>query len=220
MGLDCGHAGQKNTSSKFSLQLLENRGGYRRWLMGYEWEPWVDINKLIREIIEICEYYRPVGGYGDALLYDLISMINDAAYKAKITYNDRRDNPENKPSNWEGWWLQPLNNSGPCKDKYYKALKSQIHGRTLIFPLYKEQGASAEAKALTNVKRSILNIRATPTTQGYLSYTQANNKIQDDDADAIGMANWFIEQNTAPDLNWDLVKSGGGKIVEVGDFFN
>ena len=208
-GFDCAHAGQKKDASKYSLQIYEQNGRYKRWLNGFEWTPDYDTSLLEKELIEIFAFYRPAGGNGDALQYQLIANLNDKAYKEGITNICRSDFPENTPGNWDKWWFSPLRNDAKNKFLYYEALKYGIHKGRTFYPFVDIKDTRREARMLRKLIKSILNIREEETKGSYPSYRQNDSKIEDDSADAAAMAEYWLDVHIAKPINFDLIKTTG-----------
>lgn len=211
VGFDCGHAGEKKESSKYSLQIYEQLGMYRRWLNGFEFPADVDITKLENDVLEILAYYRPSGGYADALGHRLISSINDKAWKLGLTTINRNEYPDNTPGNWEKWWLSPLWNTGKNKHFFYSSLQHGIHHATCYYPFYEIHDKTPLSLAVKKLSRSLLNIRKEETAGSYPRYYPHNPKIGDDDADAAGMANLWLDTHVDGPINFDVIRSSGNK---------
>lgn len=198
-GLDCGHAGQSADSSVYSLQVLSqtvaNGQRYERWLGGYNWDPTTDSERLENEIVDILDYYRPDGGHGDALKYDLISSINRKCFKKGITGINIDDFPENTPGNWDKWWFQPMWNNDKGKHEMYSLLQHGIHSVKLFFPYAEKRDDRPMAVMLRKVLKQLEGIRAYKTSGLYPRYAAENKKIGDDDADALGMAERWLAVN-------------------------
>lgn len=208
-GFDCGHAGEKKTSSHYSLQIFEQIGMYRRWLNGFRWPPDVDGSKLEKDLLEIFAFYRPEGGYGDALGYRIIASINDKAWKEGITSINRNDFPENTPGNWEKWWFSPLWNNGKNKYLYYSSLQHNIHHGKLFFPYYEIEDKRHEALAVRKLIKNLLNIREEQTAGTYPKYYGHDAEIGDDDADAAGMANLWLDIHVQGQIDFNLISTAG-----------
>ncbi len=216
VGFDCGHAGTSEESSRYSLQIFEQTGGFRRWLNGFRWEPDYDPKKLKEEIVEILAYYQPDGGYGDALKMNDIRTLNEMCWNEGVSTINPNDFAENKQSNWDRWFISPLHNTGKSKHDMYTALKDGIHNGSLFFPYYDKNDTSQVAKSLKNLLRTIVNIRSEKTTSFYPRYFGINKKIGDDDTDAAGMALKWLNDHTESAVNFGLIGSIGGSVVTSG----
>lgn len=207
-GFDCGHAGQSDESSQYSLQIYEQIGRYRRWLNGFEWAADYDTSQLEIEVLEILAFYQPEGGYADALKHNFIASINDKAWRDGLTDKCRDDFPENTPGNWEQWWLSPLWNSDKNKHFYYDSLQMGIHKLTCFYPFYTADDDRHEAKMMRTLLRTMYNVRKEKTRGAYPRYTAADPKIGDDHTDAGGMANLWLDLHADPSINMNLVSTG------------
>ncbi len=196
--LDCGHAGTTSTSSKYSLQVVEeiNLGAnrYYRWINGFNFDPNTDPDKLVREITDILAFYRVEGGYSDALNMTLAKSINQSCWLNGLTDKNPDDFPEQTPGNWNEWFLSPMWNNGKNKHLMFSALQQPIHQGYFFFPYYDNKDDSIIAQACHRCIAQILNIRQEVTNGSYPAYVMAEKKIGDDDADALGMCmKWFSD---------------------------
>ncbi len=214
-GFDCGHAGQKSTSSVFSLQIVgEYSTGlrkYQRWLNGFNWAPDVDPVLLQNEVCDILEYYRVDGGYGDALKHDIISAINRIAYYRGLTHKNLDDCPENTPANWDKWYISPMWNNDKGKHEMYSLLQHGIHTGDLSLPYADPKDDCPEAVALRRLTVQLQGIRQTMTKGSYPAYHADNANIGDDDTDALGMCVRWLTVNSNQRVNFDNVKMVGGR---------
>lgn len=206
-GFDCGHAGQKKKSSHYSLQFYEQVGNYRRWLNGFRWPAAADTGKLERDILEILAYYRPDGGYADGLKHNFVASINDKAFHEGLTDIDREEFPDQTPSNWEQWWFSPIWNNGKNKHFMYDSLQLGIHKGTCFYPYYPISDDRPEAKAMRKLKQTLLNIRREEKANTYPSYFGFDEEIGDDDSDAAGMANLWLDLHVEPAINMNLIRA-------------
>lgn len=209
VGFDCGHAGDSEESSKYTLHVYEQVGSYRRWLNGYEWNADYDTVQLEKEILEILSYFRPSGGYADALKHNFIASMNDKAFKMGLTDKNREDNPENTTGNWESWWIAPLWNTGKNKHFYYNSLKQGIHHGECFYPYFDKKDDRRVARIFKKFQRSILSIRKEETHGTYPKYYSVDNKVGDDHTDAAGMANLWLDIHVEKPVDFNLIKTAG-----------
>ena len=213
IGFDCGHAGTREESSRYSLQIFEQIGGYRRWLNGFRWEPDADPKKIKNEITEICAFYRADGGYADALKMNDVRFLNEECWEAGVTSINPNDFPENKQSNWDRWYISPIHNTGKNKHDMYTALQEGIHNGTTFLPYVDKKDDTQAGRAFHNLYRTILNIRSEKTAGHYPRYFGINAKIGDDDTDASGMALKWLNDNTVKPVNFGAVGVMGKQTV-------
>jgi len=209
-GLDMGAQGQQTTSSKYSLTVTERVGLWKRWIYGREWAPTTDPKIIKRDIVELWNYYRPVGGFGDAFDSNLIADINDQLYDLGIVgYSRKKEGTEeNCTANWDKWPLQPIRFTGYSKHWMFKTLRDDIFEQRYFTPMpdSTEDDRWDPAKARTFVdpaegEKALIkfivqcrNIRAerAPAGQHYL-YTMIKPRLGDDNVDSAAMANAFLE---------------------------
>lgn len=208
-GFDCGHAGQKKESSKYSLQFYEQIGMYRRWINSFEWPADADIRVMTDEMLEIFAYYRPAGGNGDALGHRLIADIDDKAFKLGIHRIDRTEFPENTPGNWAKWWFSPIWNNPREKHSFYTSLRQGIYGGTCYYPFYEASDTRRIAIMCRKLIKVLLNIKQETTKGTYPSYFAKDSKIGDDEGDAAGMANLWLDTHLQLPVNMNLLGSTG-----------
>ncbi len=221
IGLDCGHAGQGSDSSVYSLQVnSEMRIGYKRyirWMAGFNWEPTVNSDDLERGIMHVLEFYRPDGGYGDALKSDLIQRINRKAYERGLTSKNPDDYPENMQSNWKEWYIIPLWNTDKAKHDMYSTMQGSIHAMECFFPYIDRYDDRPEAAILNKLLIQLEGIRQTKNKGKYPSYNAESSKIGDDDADANGMGMLWLAMNAETIPDFGMVKAHGARTHSLAD---
>jgi hypothetical protein len=213
VGIDCGHAGQKETSSWYTMHFVEEIKGYKRWLNSFRWSPDYNPKKWKEEVVDILSFYQPAGGYGDALKMNDIMDINDMAYSKGLTSKNPMNYPEMNPSNWEKWWISPLHNHGQNKHEMYSAVQNAIHSGKLLTPYYDKSDKSEGSNSLLRLIRNLENIRVEKTAGHIPKYFGINKKIGDDEADAFGMVLKWINENTEIPVNPDLLQGSGNKTM-------
>jgi len=189
--LDMGAQGGSATSSKYSLQVLEQVGLYKRWLYGEEFDPTVNPKILRQKIVALWDYFRPIGGFGDAFDANLIAQINDDLYaEGLISYNRTKEHAENKPENWKHWTLQPVRFTGSTKHLMFKGLQDSIHQGLLYTPLV--IAGDTRYDNLAKLTRQLENIRAKQASATYLIYEMIKKSVGDDNVDALAMADAYL----------------------------
>lgn len=220
VGFDCGHAGSNDNSSVYSLQLIEEirvrDKKYKRWVNAFQWPSTVSDSVLLNELIEIFSYYRPVGGYGDALKHNTIKLLNDMCYRERLTEVDADECPEHTQANWDKWYISPIWNSGKVKHSYYEGLQRDIHHGDLLFPYYDGKDIRHEAVRCHETIKSILNVRQVKNNSTYPSYVKSVAAIQDDDSDALGMANMWLNDHTDGWVDFGQFTSFGRREFKLG----
>jgi len=221
IGIDMGAQGSGDDASEYALQVVQGFGRYRRWLYSQVWPPTTDPSVLINDWVRIWEYFRPDGGYADALGAGLIAQFNGELYKRGLVSHDWTMFGDNSQSSWNEWreygLLTPLRNSGVNKHNMYMSLKTaldntpnigdkEFSGNVFIFPQEDRSLSAEEWRELTITLRELSNLNAERTKAGYLSIGRIKKKIDDaevgfsgslklgdDRADALAMANYFLD---------------------------
>lgn len=213
--LDCGHGGSQRSSSRYSLQIIEEIAFgptlYYRWLNGFSFDPQSDPDSLLKDIVDILAFYQPEGGFGDALNMTLIKSINKSCYLRGLTDKNPDDFPEQTPSNWDEWYISPLWNNGKNKHLMYMSAQQPIHSGHFYFPYYDKKDDSPIAISCHRVISHLLNIRQDTTSGSYPSYSMADAKVGDDDADAFSMNMLWLSAHPSGIVNFSLFKSTGTK---------
>ncbi len=210
VGLDMGAQGSSATASKYSLQFVESIGHYKRWLYGEEIDPTIDPALLRKRIVALWAFFRPAGGYGDALEANLIAQVNDDLYSdGLISYNRKREHAENKSENWKHWTLQPLRNQGPTKHLMFKGLQQGIHQGLFYTPLV--IAGDPEHENLAKLVRQLENIRSVKGGASYLSYEMIKSSVGDDNVDALAMADMYLDAGK----DRTLIIDGAGTGVQM-----
>jgi len=221
IGLDMGAQGSGEDASEYALEVVQGFGRYRRWLYSKVWPPTIDPSVLINDVVRIWEYFRPDGGYGDALGANLITQINTELYERGLVDYDWSLFGDNSAKAWREWaecgLLTPLRNSGMVKHAMFMSLKTALDnisnlededstGNVFIFPQEDRSVTREEWQELTILLRELSNLTAERTKAGYLSIGRIKKKIEDTDvgfsgtiklgddrADALAMANYFLD---------------------------
>jgi len=192
LGLDMSGQGESETSSKYTLQVVERLGMFKRWLYGEEFEPTMDPTKLRKRVVAIWDYFRPKGGFADAFDSNLIAQINDDLYDdGLIGYDRRREHAENSSANWKHWTLQPIRFQGSVKHMMFKGLQNDIHQRMFYSPMV-IRGDERYA-VLDRTIRQLENIRSKKGGAQYLLYEMIKKSVGDDHVDALAMCNYFLD---------------------------
>lgn len=198
-GLDCGHAGSGQNASRYALQFIEEISAgtevYRRWIAGFEYDPKTDTDFMAKDMADKIEFYSSVGGYSDALNPTLARAVNKECFNRGITDKNPDDFPDNTQSHWDEWFTTPMWNSDKNKHFMYQSLQQSIHNFKFFFPYYDTKDNSYTALRCANAKAQILNIRQVASNGTYPSYQRSDPKIGDDDADALGMAVKWLDDN-------------------------
>jgi len=220
-GMDMGAQGSSEDASDYSLHAFSKIGRFRRWLFGVTWPPSTPPSILINDVCKYWRFFRPDGGFGDALDANLLTQINTKLYQDGLVDYDWSMFGDNSSTAWKKWaeygLFAPLRNSGLEKHHMYTSLKSGLDnisyindkdftGNVIVFPLQDRSRSENHWKILTTILREYANLQSEYTKAGYLSISRINKKIQDDslgfegtikigddNADASAMANRFLD---------------------------
>ena len=192
IGLDMGAQGATKDASQYSLQVVERIGALKRWLYGEEFSPTINPKELRDRVVAIWDFFRPVGGFGDAFDANLIAQINDDLYAEGLIRNNRlKEHAENKSENWKHWTLQPIRFSGSTKHLMFKGLQDAVHQELIYSPMVISGDPAYDN--LARLVRQMENIRAVKGGAAYLSYEMIKKSVGDDNVDAIAMANSYLD---------------------------
>lgn len=191
-GLDMGGQGESKTASKYSLQVVERLGAYKRWLYGEEFDPTIDPTVLRKKLVAYWDFFQPAGGFGDAFDANLIAQVNDDLYEEGIIgYNRKKEHAEVKSESWKHWTFQPLRNQGPTKHLMFKGLQHDIHQGLFFTPLVEADNPDHEN--LAKLIRQLENIRSVKGGASYLSYEMIKKSVGDDNVDGVAMASSYLD---------------------------
>lgn len=222
LSLDMGAQGGSETASKYSLQVVERIGLYKRWLYGEEFEPTINPKTLIDRVLAIWDFFRPVGGHGDAFDANLIANINDALYaEGLIGYNRQKEHAENKSENWKFWTLQPIRFAGSVKHLMFKGLQDSIHQELFFTPLIIKDDPQYDN--LAKLVRQLENIRAVQGGAAYLNYEMIKKSVGDDNVDGLAMSCFYLDAGKDSRIIVEGFGSGqklGGLTADRGVFFS
>lgn len=208
-GFDCGHSGESETSSEWTLQLYEVIGDTVLWLNGFYWEPTTDPNVLIDDLVTYWHYYRIQWAYGDALKSDLIAQVNDRLYDERLISTDRKKLPENKQGNWDDWEFSPKWNSG--KFKYISAdiLRNKIERKKFLMPKFDAKDDREIATTGRKLVNQLTNVREVRGSGAYPKLEAINLRLKDDGFDASFMALACINDHGPVQISLDMIASSG-----------
>lgn len=219
-GLDMGGQGESSTSSKYSIHFVEKIGLMKRWLYAEEFEPTANPKEIIKRVVALWDFFRPVGGYADAFDSNLVADINDALYRdGIISYNREREHSENKSANWAHWTLRPLRFHGSAKHAMFKGLQNDIHQEMMIVPMVIR--GDDRYVVLDKTVRQLENIRSKKGGAAYLLYEMIKQIVGDDNVDALAMANAYLDDGKDNTIVVDGFGSGQkmiGHTAGRGDF--
>lgn len=187
-GFDCGHSGEKKVRSVYRLDLIEMIGETALWLNGFEWEPGTDPTKIKEDVRGIWSFYRPAGGYGDALKSNFIAEINDDLFQHGLINVDRSKFPENTPGQWKEWTFAPMWNTGKAKYIWAEITKTKIENMKFLIPNFISKDDRPMANMARRLRRALLNVRMEVTNASYPSLVIIKKEIGDDPFDALNMA--------------------------------
>lgn len=197
-GLDMGSQGSGDDASDYALEITLGKRPFRRWIYGKRWPATSDPEIIIKDVVDLWKFFRPNGGYGDALQANLIAQINDRLYEEELVrFNWRRLGHGNEQESWYKWaqkgLLTPIRNEGHTKHYFYDSLKKAIDnslnvskyempaGRVFIFPQIDRMKAKhlPSWKELQILIRELENLQAERTRGGYLKITRIHKKTED-----------------------------------------
>lgn len=220
VGFDMGAQGSSATSSKYSIHFMEKIGMFKRWLYGEEFDPTMDPRRIRRRVVELWDYFRPVGGFADAFDSNLVAQINDDLYdEGLISYNRQREHSDNKVENWKHWTLQPIRFQGSVKHQMFKGLQNAIHQHLLYTPMIVEGDENYDV--LKKTINQLANIRSAKGGVSYLLYEMIKKAIGDDNVDTLAMCNEYLDGGKDRTISVDGFGSGQkmiGHTAGPGDF--
>lgn len=221
-GLDMGAQGDSKHASKYSLQVVERIGVYKRWLYGEEFEPTINPALLRKRIVALWDFFGPVGAYGDAFDANLIAQINDDLYdEGLIGYNRQKLHAENKRENWAHWTVKPMRFEGSAKHLMFKGLQDAIHQELFYSPMVVP--GDPDYEVLAKLVRQLENIRAVKGGAAYLSYEMIKKSVGDDNVDAVAMASSYLDAGKDGRIFVEGFGTGqklGGLTADTGVFLN
>ncbi|MCK4786218.1 MAG: hypothetical protein KAV87_20845 [Desulfobacteraceae bacterium] len=192
VGFDMGAQGSSSSASKYSIHFMDKIGMFKRWLYGEEFDPTMDPRRIRRRVVELWDYFRPVGGFADAFDSNLVAQINDDLYaEGLISYNRQREHAENKVENWKHWTLQPIRFQGAVKHQMFKGLQNAIHQHLLYTPMV--VAGDEKYDVLKRTINQLANIRSAKGGASYLLYEMIKKALGDDNVDTLAMCNEYLD---------------------------
>lgn len=213
LGFDCGHSGTKKSSSKFVATFFEQVGKFKRLIYAKEWPATTSDKDLMADLLALCEFFRPDGGFGDSLKSMFIQQFNRKLYLKGLTSINPDNFPENSPSSWKKWFIQPIHNDSRTKHLMYTGLQIDIEQGHLFLPYYSAKDKSLEAITQRKIISQMDSIRKIQTKTAYPSYKSNAKRIGDDYIDAGGMGNLWLLSNPTGKTNYNIMGSAGSASV-------
>lgn len=234
IGLDGGAQGSGEDASDYSLSVESMLGPFRKLLFTITWPGTADPETIIKGVTEVWRYFRPDGGYGDALIANLIAQINDRIYEMGYVTRNWRKYGKNDREGWSLWakkgLLTPLRNEGWTKHYFYTSLQNTLHNakalamgkpvaNVLIMPKIDHYKADnlEHHKELKILIAELSNLQSEKTSSGYLKITRivkkiddpklrfkGSSKLGDDRSDGLAMSNYFLDSLTKRNTSKDF----------------
>lgn len=184
-GMDFEGRGETEYSSHTAITFVEQYSpGMYRWLYSKQWPTCYSPKNLVEEVVELCKYFKPKSGLGDAYDVTMIYNINKALFKARLT-RINVDNYSNSSgtNGWEAWFFSPIRFIGNNKHHMFKKTQNVIlSGRFKAPIIISEHPGYIHLDKLFS---QLENIQATPTRNGYDSFSCINNALGDDLVDTL-----------------------------------
>lgn len=209
-GMDFEGQGDSDTASATTVTFLHQPApGMVHWLYAQEWPVGTPPGDVREEVVELCRFFRPTAGAGDAYDTTLIYEINRDLYAAGHT-RINVGTLQNKPgrSGWDSWFFRPVRFHGLAKHQMYKRLQSRILGQTLRWPVPIED--HPRYRGLTRFLAQLENVKARQTKDGYDSFRMIRKALGDDYVDSAAAALHALgDRKAAPKAFGGGVKMGG-----------
>ena len=216
-GMDFEGHGSEEDASCTSITFWDRVGLSRyRWLCSYEWPAGSSPKRIREQVVELCRFFRPAKGMGDAYGANDIYEINRALYKAGVsTVNvDRLQNKEGK-GGWDDFFFQPIRFEGRTKHAMYENLKILMDSWGVAWPCIVQDHPNY--RFLEKFHRQMENIQAKKTAHGYNSYKMIRPALGDDilDSAAAGLyAQGMGDLRTTRAAGGAIAGAGRGRIKD------
>ena len=205
VGIDCGGAGSGEDSSKWAITFTEKIGGRIYWLYSREWPPNERPDLIREQIVQLCQYFRPTVGFGDAFDTAFLYDLNRKLYQTGVTRVDvtRFENKSGKDG-WDEWFIKPIRFTGPLKHQMHERMQKYIYGRVFMYPALVED--DSRYTVLEKLVNQFGNVKAERTQAGYNKYDVLNNILGDDIVESCIASVWAQEEIT------NLITPVGGSV--------
>lgn len=192
VGIDCGAAGSGDDSSNWAITFTEKIGGRIYWLYSREWSPNERPDKIRDAMIQLFQYFRPDGGFGDAFDTAFLYDLNKRLYQVGVTRIDqtRYENKAGKDG-WDEWFVKPIRFTGPVKHQMHERMQKYIYGRVFVYPALVEE--DDRYSVLEKLVNQFGNIKAERALVGYNKYDVLNSLLGDDLVESCIAAVWAHE---------------------------
>lgn len=209
-GMDFEGQGATEEASRTAITFVEQVGpGAFRWLYAKEWEVGTSPGDVRSDVVRLCRFFQPIGGYGDAYGAGDIYDMNIALKKAGVTRVDvRRYKNLAGSEGWDRFFFKPIRFHGPAKHAMYKRMQTKLISGLFSYPL--PVSDHPDYRALSRFLAQLENIKAKQAAAGYDSFTMIRKALGDDLVDAGVAALWAAEDaKHSPPAFGGGARSGG-----------
>jgi hypothetical protein len=193
VGIDCAGAGSGADSSRWAVTFTERIGNQIFWLYSEEWDPNTRPDTIITKLVKLMNFFRPIGGFGDAFDTAFLYDLNRALFEAGVTRVDVRrfENKQGKDG-WEEWFLKPMRFTGPQKHIMHERMQKYVYACIFRYPSIVED--DMRYAALSKLIAQFGNVKAERALAGYNKYSMLNIKLGDDLVDSAIASVWAQEE--------------------------
>ncbi len=198
IGYDAGGHGEKATSSKHSMVVIEMMGSYFVVRYAKTWSAGADDPEVIAGLMSAMRYFRPKKAIGDAYGIGVIRAVNEHCFREGITDINPAavGDGQSVPSNWPHWFFSPLRFEGMTQHQMASAVRAAFSNGFVAMPYVDHLPMADPTVAdMRLLQQQIPNMVKVPTDAAYPSYTMAMKKLGDDLFDGLMAAIWaFVNQ--------------------------
>jgi len=193
VGIDCGAAGSGDDSSNWAITFTEKIGGRIYWLYSQEWSPNERPDVVRDDMIQLFQYFRPDGGYGDAFDTAFLYDLNKKLHEVGCTRIDvkKYQNKAGKDG-WDSWFVTPIRFTGPAKHMMHERMQKYVYGRIFAYPALVE--GDERYSTLSKLVNQFGNIKAEKSLAGYNKYEVLNTLLGDDLVESCIASVWAHEE--------------------------
>lgn len=189
-----GH-GENPTSSKSSLVVSEDLGGFLVPIFAKTWPVGTDESVIRRDLLSFWKYFKPDSAMGDSFGVGLINALCIDLYKNNLT-TINVETLEKGQSHWNEWPFIPVRFEGTQKFMMATELATAFSGGRVALPYVNHIKEGDEdyndVEALQNLYKQLTNIESISTSKSYASFKMVKRSLGDDLFDAQMVGCWAL----------------------------
>ena len=211
-----GH-GEKKESSKSSLVVSEDLGGFLVPIFAHSWAVGTDESVIRRDLLTFWRYFKPDSAMGDAFGVGLINAFCIDLFEAGLT-TINVETLNSGASHWNKWPFVPIRFKGTQKFMMATALATTFSSGRIALPYVNHIKEGDEdyddVNALQLLYRQLTNIEEADSSKSYATYKMVKRDLGDDLFDAFIAGAWSLKSGGSDLITSILLGSSQSLMIE------